>query len=392
MPGVLPTLPAMTLNANVLRRSWSEWISNDLDPTTPGWLQWLWTLVFALVVALGFTLIGMASGAGRNPGLWFDGGVWWRWYRVNFAVTLTIAVLIHLMFLVIIPLVGKARIRSFSDRGRAAFFTAIPLSGVVLGWPLGVWLVGQDAAKWIRTMNTGEFVSSAVLALLVSVVIFLVFNARAQQALAEKRAVESQLRLLQAQMEPHFLFNTLANVLTLIDIEPQRAKQMLESFTDYLRATLDGLRQAGGSAGGELDLAEAYLRLLQLRMEDRLRFDIDADAAARRAALPPLMLQPLVENAIHHGLEPKLEGGTLSVRARVQGNELQLTVEDDGLGPDAPPRHAAGKPGGNGMALDNIRQRLQALYGDAASLTIEPLQPGTRATLRLPFSTCPTLR
>lgn len=371
----------MTLNANVLRLSWREWIGNDLDPTTPGWLQWLWTLVFALVVALGFTLVGIASGAGSNPGLWFDGGVWWRWYRVNFAVSLTISVLIHLMFLVIIPLVGKARIRSFSDRGRAAFFTAIPLSGVIMGWPLGVWLVGHDMAKWIRTMNAGEFASSAVLALLVSFVIFLVFNARAQQALAEKRAMESQLRLLQAQMEPHFLFNTLANVLTLIDAEPQLAKRMLESFTDYLRATLARLRQDEATLGAELDLADAYLRLLQLRMEDRLQFSIDADEQARRALLPPLMLQPLVENAIHHGLEPKLEGGRLSITARVTGQTLHVTVSDDGRGPDAAPRRSTG----HGIALENIRQRLRTLYGDAASLTLEPQQPGMRATLHLPL-------
>ncbi len=376
----------MTVNADVLRRSWREWIDNDLDPTTPSWLQWLWTLVFAVVVALGFTLLGIAVGAGRNPGLWLDGGVWWRWYRVNFAVTLTIAVLIHLMFLAIIPLVGRARIRGFSDRGRAAFFIAIPLSGVIVGWPLGVWLVGQDVARWVRAMNAAEVVSSAVVAALASFVFFLVFSARAKQALAEKRAVEAQLRLLQAQMEPHFLFNTLAGVLTLIDVEPQRARQMLESFTDYLRATLANLRTDRSSVGRELELAEAYLRLLQLRMEDRLQFSIDADAASRDAALPPLLLQPLVENAIQHGLEPKIDGGRLRIEVRRQDGELLLTVSDDGLGPQAPKRRGPG----NGIALDNIRQRLRALYGDAAWLAIEPLQPGTRATLRLPFSSTAT--
>jgi sensor histidine kinase YesM len=164
--------------------------------------------------------------------------------------------------------------------------------------------------------------------------------------------VEAQLRLLQAQMEPHFLFNTLANVLTLIEVEPQRARQMLESFTDYLRASLGKMRQDETSLGSELDLAEAYLRLLQLRMEDRLRFKIDVDA------------------------------DTLAIRARTDAGVLQLTVSDDGLGPDAPRRRSTG----NGIALDNLRQRLQALYGDAASLTIEPLQPGTRATLRLPLT------
>jgi sensor histidine kinase YesM len=157
---------------------------------------------------------------------------------------------------------------------------------------------------------------------------------------------------------------------------------MLESFTDYLRASLTHLRQAEASLNSELDLADAYLRLLQLRMEDRLQFAIEADPQARSALLPPLMLQPLVENAIHHGLEPKLDGGSLTIRAQVSEGVLQVMVSDDGLGPDAPKRRGTG----NGIALDNLRQRLQALYGSDASLTIEPLQPGTRATLRLPFT------
>jgi hypothetical protein len=377
----------MTANPTLISRSLRSWLSHDGSREGPRWLLWVWTLLFCAAVALVFTLLGMAFNGARGGQAWLRPGLWAHYFGVNMVVSTAIGALIHVLFDLLIPWVGAERIGRFTPAQRGAFFTAIPLLGVAIGWPFGVWLVGD---AWGGPKTPGAIVGSFAVALLISYVILLIFSAKARQIEAEKRAVESQLRLLQAQMEPHFLFNTLANVLTLIDIEPQRAKQMLESFTDYLRATLQGLRQTGGSVGAELGLAEAYLRLLQLRMEDRLRFDIDADAAARGAALPPLMLQPLVENAIHHGLEPKLEGGTLAVRARVQGNELQLTVEDDGLGPDAPPRRSAGKPGGNGIALDNIRQRLQALYGDAASLTIEALQPGTRATLRLPFSNSPT--
>ncbi len=373
----------MAITSELLRRSWREWISSDLDRTTPGWLQWLWTLVFAFVVAIGFTLFGIAANAGHSPGIWLDDDVWWRFFRVNFAISLTVSVLIHLMFLVIIPLVGAARIRRLSDGRRAVFFVAIPVIGVILGWPLGVWLVGQDMARWMRAMNAGEFLSSAVLALLISVFFFLVFSARASQALAEKRATEAQLRLLQGQMEPHFLFNTLAGVLTLIDAEPARARRMLESFTDYLRASLANLRTERSTVGRELELAEAYLQLMQLRMEDRLHFMIGADDAARRVMIPPLLLQPLVENAIQHGLEPKVDGGRIDIEARLDGDVLELVVCDDGLGPDAPPRR---QPAGNGLALANIRQRLQGLHGRAAALTIDALQPGTRATLRLPRS------
>lgn len=373
----------MPIKANILHRSWREWISGELDRSTPEWLQWLWTLAFALGVGLGFTLIGMAAHGARDPGIWLDGGVWWRSFRVNFAISLTVSVLIQLLYLVIIPLVGTARIRSMSDRRRAAFFVAVALSGVILGWPLGVWLVGQDMAKWVRTMNAGEVLSSGVIAALVSFVFFLVFSARAKQTLAEKRAVEAQLKLLQAQMEPHFLFNTLAGVQTLIDADPQRAKRMLESFTDYLRATLASLRTEDSTLGKELALAEAYLGLMQQRMEDRLTFSIEADAGLRDTPMPALLLQPLVENAIHHGLEPKLDGGRVRIAARRDGAALLIDVVDDGLGPKAALRHSSGQH--NGVALDNIRQRLHGRWGDAAALTLAAAAPGTHATLRLPL-------
>jgi sensor histidine kinase YesM len=156
---------------------------------------------------------------------------------------------------------------------------------------------------------------------------------------------------------------------------------MLEAFVDYLRASLTALRHDASPLERELALAEAYLRLLGTRMEDRLRFSIEADEAARRAPVPPLLLQPLVENAIRHGLEPKVEGGTVAVQARVvDGRTLVLQVRDDGLGPDA----ATSATSGHGVALDNIRQRLRSRYGDEASLDLQPAHPGTCATLRLP--------
>jgi len=371
------------MNTKTFASSWRSWVGNELEPSGPAWHQWLWTTVFAAGIALVFTLIGFAVNSGARPDLWLDGTLWLKWYRVNFFVSFTIAALIHVMFIVAIAWVGTARIRAFTDGQKALFFSAIPITGVLIGWPTAVWLVSQQGVGWIR-VSAATLGSSVVLGGLISFIIYLVFSARAQRALAEKRAAEAQLRLLQAQMEPHFLFNTLASVLTLIDAEPQRAKQMLESFTDYLRATLANLRQAEGSLATELDLAEAYLRLMQLRMEDRLQFRIEADDDACGVNLPPLLLQPLVENAIHHGLEPSLAGGTITVRAQRVGPDLQLTVSDDGVGPDAPRRRV-----GNSIALANIRQRLLATYGDAATLSVEPLNPGTRATLRLPCTRSP---
>jgi hypothetical protein len=363
----------------MLSRSLRSWLSRDGGIEGPHWMLWLWTLLFCGAVALGFTLLGMAMNTARGGIAWTKPGLWAHYMGVNLIISTTIGAITHLLFGTLIPWVGIDRIRRFSGGQRAAFFTAVPLLGVAVGWPLALWLVGE---AWGGPESLGAIVGSFAVALLISFVIYLIFSAKAQQIEAEKQALAAQLQLLQAQMEPHFLFNTLANVLTLIDAEPLRARLMLESFTDYLRASLTHLRQAEASLNSELDLADAYLRLLQLRMEDRLQFAIEADPQARSALLPPLMLQPLVENAIHHGLEPKLDGGSLTIRAQVSEGVLQVMVSDDGLGPDAPKRRGTG----NGIALDNLRQRLQALYGSDASLTIEPLQPGTRATLRLPFT------
>ncbi|HEX7438307.1 MAG TPA: histidine kinase, partial [Caldimonas sp.] len=133
---------------------------------------------------------------------------------------------------------------------------------------------------------------------------------------AENQATEAQLRLLQAQIEPHFLFNTLANVVGLIEADPPRAKLMLESFIDYLRSSLGGLRGERHTLGEEIDLIDAYLRVIAIRMAHRLHYEIDVPDALRALPLPALSLQPLVENAVVHGLEPKIEGGRVRVDAR----------------------------------------------------------------------------
>ncbi|WP_418320340.1 sensor histidine kinase [Piscinibacter sakaiensis] len=371
------------LNREQLSLSWKAWYGNSLDPVGPGWLQWVWTTAFCFVIAMCFTVLALAINATKGGDAWIRADAWLRTYGSNLVVSLIIGYTIHSLFALLIPLVGTQRIRAFSYGQRALFFSVIPIAGVMIGWPVGLWIVSPDAAGHIERMGPGLFVGIFLFALLISFILFQIFNAKMHQAEAEKRAVEAQLRLLQAQMEPHFLFNTLAGVLTLIEAEPARARRLLESFTDYLRATLANLRTERSTVEREIELAAAYLQLMQLRMEDRLQFSIGVDEEARREPIPPLLLQPLVENAIQHGLEAKIDGGRVEVEARLAGNDLLLVVSDNGLGPDAPARH---RPGGNGVALDNMRQRLHGLHGNAATLTIASLQPGTRATLRLPRS------
>lgn len=378
----------MPIERHALARSWKAWLDSDLDRQGPAWLHWVWTLLFGAAIAFGFTLIGIASHAGSDLTRWLDAGLWMRWYRVNFTVSLTIVVIIHLLFMALIPAIGVARIRAFSHGQRAAFFTGVPMAGVIVGWPLGVWIVSDQVARWVRFDRPGSWIGSALIALTTSFLFFLYFNARARQAEAEKRAAEAQLRLLQGQMEPHFMFNTLATVLSLIDGDAPKAKQMLEAFVDYLRAALGKLRDGDSTLGDELAMAEAYLILMQARMGERLSFQVELDdPGLRSTAMPPLLLQPLVENAIHHGLECKVEGGQVKVSVRRAGAQVWIEVEDNGLGACEQPVRRAGRPG-NGVALDNIRARLLSRYGGQAALTLE-LHPdaGARATLQLPFET-----
>ncbi|MCW5610711.1 MAG: histidine kinase [Rubrivivax sp.] len=374
------------LDTALLRASWRSWISSDLERVGPNWLQWVWTLVFSVVLAAVFTVAGYLIFY-RGPGLG-RAEIWLAWYGRNFVVCLTIAALIHLMFEGLGKLVGgPPAIRRWPDWKRSLFFGGVPLLGVVIGWPLGAVLVLGEPTLAFFLDNPRALAVSVTIALGISLALHFYFAARSRELHAERRATEAQLRLLQAQIEPHFLFNTLANVAALIDHEPAKAKSTLGAFTDYLRASLGQLRRDEVTLADELALAEAYLRVQGARMEDRLRYTIDAGDEARRAPLLPLLLQPLVENAVLHGVEPALDGGQVRVAARIEGQALVIEVQDDGPGPAAAPRRppAGAARGGNGVALANIRERLLQRHGSAATLEVLPAHPGTLARLRLPL-------
>jgi signal transduction histidine kinase len=194
---------------------------------------------------------------------------------------------------------------------------------------------------------------------------------------AEKRSVEAQLKMLQAQIEPHFLFNTLANLAGLIEADPKLASRLLEALNRYLRASLKRTRADGGTLGDELNLIEAYLEVFGIRLGPRLHYGITVPDPLRALPFPPMLLQPLVENAIRHGIEPQIAGGRLDIAAVRGGGALRLTVRDTGAGFVQAP--------GPGLGLDNVRARLAALFGDAGALEIaEHPEGGVLATLRLP--------
>ena len=207
-------------------------------------------------------------------------------------------------------------------------------------------------------------------------------NAAAERASMQRQLSETKMQMMQAQVEPHFLFNTLASVEHLIETDPPRASAMQRSLIQYLRAVLPQMRETAVATnlGREADMVCAYLDLLKMRMEERLQVDFRIPAGLRSAAFPPMMLQSLVENAIKHGLECKQQGGTLQVIAEVVDNRLRVTVADDGLGFGVVPSN------GTGLGLQSIRERLALMFEDRGQLEITANQPsGVRAVIDVPY-------
>ncbi|NHZ79592.1 sensor histidine kinase [Massilia sp. CCM 8695] len=205
-------------------------------------------------------------------------------------------------------------------------------------------------------------------------------TAKASVAELERRLLEAQMATLQAQIEPHFLFNTLALIGQLIETDPPQAARIHMHLIEYLRSTLPQMRAAGGGTlGRQVQLSRAYLAIMQARMKERLTVSFDVPAQLEHLPFPPMMLQTLIENAIKHGLEPKIEGGRIDVGARLVDDAMHVDVRDNGVGFNM---HA-----GDGVGLANIRERLFLLFGARAELVIEmPLEGGALASLRVPHS------
>lgn len=209
--------------------------------------------------------------------------------------------------------------------------------------------------------------------------------ARLRAEIIERQALQAQLRLLQAQIEPHMLFNTLANLQGLIAIDPDRASEMLDQLIQYLRATLSVSRAETTTLEQEFAAMQAYLGLMGVRMGERLAYRLELPPELKMARLPTMLLQPLVENAIVHGLEPKVDGGEIVVKASVAGDSLVIEVCDTGLGIGLV--QVPGRRGG-GVGVSTTRERLEALYGERATITLTPASPqGTLARLTLPLET-----
>jgi sensor histidine kinase YesM len=215
-------------------------------------------------------------------------------------------------------------------------------------------------------------------------------QAQATQELLARVTAESEMRLLQAQVEPHFLYNTLANLRFLVQSGSPDALRMTDALIDYLRTSGPDMRAQQVALGREVDHARHYLDIMQMRMAGRLRYTIDVPPPLREVEIPPLVLLTLVENAVKHGLAPRVEGGSVALRAWAEGDRVVVTVEDDGTGlPGAAvtPAAAAAAAGSGGPGLANVRARLALVYYEEADLQLTAAVPqGTCATLRLPRS------
>ncbi|MFZ6688431.1 sensor histidine kinase [Undibacterium sp. SXout11W] len=202
---------------------------------------------------------------------------------------------------------------------------------------------------------------------------------RADVESLERRLLEAEMAALQAQIEPHFLFNTLALIGQLMATDAERAASVHADLIKYLRAALPQIRQQGiGQLGQQIALSRAYLNIMQARMQERLQYQIEVGEGLDQAQFPSMMIQTMVENAIKHGLEPKIEGGQVCISAQRHDNELWVEVSDNGMGFDV---HVA-----EGLGLTNIRERLKMLYGAKVSLVIEvPFEGGARFRIQIPY-------
>ena len=255
------------------------------------------------------------------------------------------------------------------------------IAGLLLSSVLGFLLVRSLSGHPLVLLATALYAAMVVLAALTvtRTTRFLYRHAREQAeaaAAARAEATEAQLAALQARMNPHFLFNALNTVASLVRTDPKTAETTVESLAEVLRRTLDRSHHTWRTVGDEVDYLEAYLAVEQQRWGDRLRVEWSIAPEVRPLPLPPMTLQPLVENALKHGLGPRLDRGTLKIAAARENGTLHLTVTDDGLG--FAPRYQ------EGTGLGNLRRRLATLYGEAAELEIRSSAKGASVQIGVP--------
>jgi sensor histidine kinase YesM len=325
-----------------------------------------YTFIFDTLIAVFLTAIKFGEG-----------------FPINFIISQSIGLSICTCFLI--------AHRFFDDAGpilKAVLVAAALVTGSFCGAYIGSFISGLSPAVVFKKHSLLQLL---FLGVIFGSIITYFFSSREQMTetqaqiqeekikrlTSEKKAAEAYLKLLQAQIEPHFLFNTLSNVLSLLDTNPKRGKAMLVDFIQYLRTSLTKIRQEKATLDQEMEIIQAYLGIFKVRMGERLSYQIDLPDHLASISCPSMLIQPLVENAIKHGLEHRVNGGEILIRASAKDGFLRLTVADTGGGF----KHESA----SGMGLANIRERLQSLYGKDGRLILEENQPhGLKATIEVP--------
>ncbi|WP_434362808.1 sensor histidine kinase [Parasalinivibrio latis] len=309
-----------------------------------------------LLVTMGFCVVVSLFTQSLNQG----------WYSTDLAISVGFGLSCHGLNMLV-------------NRWFPAWSTLLQISvatviGVCLGLLNMMFWVYLESGRWL--MN--ELAATALIAVVLSVAISFFFvhreialkaeadlrEARMRESEQQRALVQSQLMTLQSQIEPHFLFNTLATLDVLIVQDPEKARLLLSKITELLRANLRHNREDSVTLADEKTLLDNYLSIQQLRLGERMTFRISVDEKLSPDTLiPPYMIQPLVENAVVHGIEPDTQSGHIDVRIMRQGNRLVTEVEDNGQG--------MGSNGGHGVSLTNIRSRLATLYGENGKLTLK---------------------
>jgi len=274
---------------------------------------------------------------------------------------------------------------------RLLLVTVAIIAGSVVGTLSGSFLTGS--ATTLFSASDNSFFQAILIGLLFGAVISyffisrenlmaaraLVQDERIKRLMVEKKMAESDLKRLQAQIEPHFLFNTLSTILSLLETDTTKGRAMLKDLTQYLRATLSKTRRDYADLGQEIEMITAYINIFKNRMGDRLCYSAHIPDSLKTVPFPSMLLQPLVENAIKHGLEPEISGGQIIITASEAANRLRIEITDTGRGLRAthPP----------GLGLANIKERLLALYDDDAHLFLEKNYPsGVKAVIEVPHA------
>ncbi len=333
-------------------------------------LDYFYTIIISVLIALFLTIVGISKPFLFNLVMSLSFGV-------------SICTLITLLFLIFNP--GQRK--------------ALPIFLIMATGVVGGMIIGSQAGPFILRhffsivvdTRDGHHLKTVVMALVFGGTVSYFFYSRAQlksvseaaekerfnRLASEKAVLEGNLRLLQAQIEPHFLFNTLSNILSLIDTEPIKGKSMLTDLINYLRTSLSRTLPETTTLDQEMTSIKAYLNIQQIRMGERLSFTIHIPDAIKEHPFPPMLIQPLVENAIKHGLEPIIEGGEITIRAMEENNLIRIEVMDTGsgflLGNEA------------GVGIRNVRERIKLLYEEKGRFILEENRPnGVRAIIEVP--------